>query len=93
MDEVADLIERVVRERFSGVTIQSVTVMKDADDDDDAVFLVTVVFDQKGPLDPQKTAGLARHVRHKLLERKENAFPIISFVSKSDAARVGAAAA
>ena len=93
MDEIQALIDRVVRDRFKDVAIQSVTVSKEMDYDDDAVFRVTIVFDHKGPLDARKTAGLVRHLRHELLERKESAFPIVAFVSKSDAARMGTEAA
>jgi hypothetical protein len=94
MDEIQELIDRVVRERFKDVVIQSVTVSKDTDYDDETVFRVTVVFDQKGPLDAQKTAGLVRHLRHSLIEElEESTFPIVAFISKSDAARMGTEAA
>ncbi len=93
MDKIAKLIERVVRERFADVDIQSVTVAKDINYEDDDVFRVTIVFDHKGPLDAQKTAGLVRHLRHELLEMKETTFPIVAFISKSDAARMGTEAA
>jgi hypothetical protein len=92
-DDIAHLIEDVVRERFADVNIQSVLVVKDTDYQDEAVFRVTVVFDHDGPLDSRKTAGLVRHIRHRLLERQESTFPIVTFVSKSDAARMSPAAA
>lgn len=94
MDEIQQLIDRVVRERFKDAVIQSVTVVRDTDYEDENVLRVTVVFDQKGPLDAQKSAGLVRHLRHALIgELKESTFPIVAFVSKSDAARMGTAAA
>ena len=94
MDEIQTLIDRVVRERFQDVAIQSVSVARDTDYEDENVFRVTVVFDQKGPLDAQKSAGLVRHLRHALIdELKESTFPIVAFVSKSDAARMGTEAA
>lgn len=94
MDEIAKLIDRVVRERFKDVAIQRVSVVRDTDYQDDDVFRVTVVFDHKGPLDAQRTAGLVRHLRHSLIdELKEDTFPIVAFISKSDAARMGAEAA
>jgi hypothetical protein len=93
MDEITQLIERVVRERLKEVTIDNVTVSKEVDYEDGQVFRVTIVFDQKSPLDPRKTVGLVRHLRHQLRERHEETFPILAFVSKSDAARMGTEAA
>jgi hypothetical protein len=94
MDEIQKLIDRVVRERFKDIAIQSVTAVRDTDYEDENVFRVTVVFDHKGPLDAQKSAGLVRHLRHALIgELKESTFPIVAFVSKSDAARMGTEAA
>jgi hypothetical protein len=93
MDEIAALIDRIVRERFKDVNIDRVTVVRDTDHEDDDIFRVMVVFDQRGPLDAHKSAGLARHLRHALLERKERAFPIVSFVSRSDAKRLAPEAA
>jgi hypothetical protein len=94
MDKIKTLIEGVVRDRFQGVAIQSVTVVKDTDYQDDVIFRVTVVIDQRGPLDARKTAGLVRHLRHKLIdELDEHTFPIVAYVSKSDAARMGTEAA
>ena len=75
MDEIAQLIERIVRERLDGGVIQSVSVVRDTDHHDETVFRVTVVFDQKGSLDAHKTVGLARHIRHELLKQNESTFP------------------
>lgn len=94
MDEVRKLIDRVVRERFKDVVIHTVNVIRDTDYEDETVFRVTIVFEHKGPLDAQKTAGIVRHLRHKLIdELDESTFPIVAFVSKSDAAGMGTEAA
>ncbi len=94
MDKIQTVIDRVVRERFKDYAIQSVTAVKDTDYEDEAVFRVTVVYDHKGLLDPHTSAGLVRHLRHALIgELQESTFPIVAFVSKSDAARTGAEAA
>ena len=93
MDEIAAIIERIVRERLSDGNIQSVSVVRDTDHQDETVFRVTIVFDQKGPLDAQKTVGPVRHIRHALLDRGESTFPIVAFVSKAEAARMRPAAA
>jgi hypothetical protein len=92
--EIAEIIESVIRERLTGVDIDRVQINEETDYDGDAVFRIMVVFDnKKAPLDSQKTSGIVRHIRHKLLERQETAFPIFAFVSKSDAAGIKTEAA
>ena len=93
-DVIHEIIERVVRERLSGVEIVAVKVSDDEDYEGDRIFRVMVVFDpSKGKLDAQKTAGLARHIRSRL--QSENAFshPIFRFVSRKDAKDFNADAA
>jgi hypothetical protein len=92
--DIAEIIEAVVRERLAGVAIDRVQINEETDYDGDAVFRILVVFDNnKAPLDSHKTSGIVRHIRHKLLERQETAFPIFAFVSKSDAAGIKTEAA
>ena len=83
--EVRTIIESVVRERFADAAIESVRIVEDEDSDGDAVFRVTVILDAgQGTLDPHKTASIVRHLRHKLIERHEEGFPIMTFVSKAE---------
>lgn len=92
--EARSLIEEVVRDRFGDASIVSVHVREDEDFDGDIVLYVTVVFDAKKPLDSDKTNSIVRHTRHRLMhERDDRAFPVFSFVSKSDASRLKTAAA
>jgi hypothetical protein len=93
--DFAKVIEAVIRERFVDAGIEAVRVNKETDYDGDAIFRVTVVFNPKDnhPLDAHKTASITRHIRHKLLEEHEEAFPILAFVSKADAVGAGSAAA
>jgi len=86
--DVTALIEGVVREKFADAGIEIVRIEEGRDHEGDAIFNITVVFNNAGPLDSHKTSGIARHVRHKLLAAQENAFPIFTFMSKSDAARL-----
>jgi len=91
--KTAKLIESVVRKHFADAVIDSVRVEKEAEYEDDTVFRVTVIFQGKGTLDAGKTSGITRHVRHALLEKREDRFPIFSFVSRADAAGMKPAAA
>lgn len=85
MTDAAAIIDATVRERLGDEVIDSVSVVPDADSDGDRVFVVQVIFKGPGPLDNEKTATIIRHIRHRLREQKEEAFPIISFTSQADA--------
>ncbi len=90
-DAITNLIETVIREEFGDDVIESVKVIEALDYQEDRVFKVTVVFDKRGGLDPEKTTAIVRLIRSKLSEAKEDpVFPILSFVSKGDAASLSA---
>lgn len=83
--KIAQEIERIVRDTF-GDDIDSVRVRLAQDPDGEAIFDIIVVLSQLiTALDAQKTSGITRHVRHKLLELKDDSFPIFAFMSKADA--------
>jgi malate/lactate dehydrogenase len=85
---ITKLIEDVIRDEF-GEVIESVSVVEARDYQEDRVFKVTVVFDKRGGLDAKKTAAIVRHIRQKLGRDEERMpFPILSFVSKADAAGI-----
>ena len=84
-ETVRDLIDSTVRERLAGTRINDVRVVEGKDDEGDDVIFVTVIYDQKGGLDASKTATIVRHIRHKISDPTIG-FPIITYVSKSDAA-------
>jgi hypothetical protein len=90
--KVKEAIEEVVRERLTGTDIVDVQVTEDTDCEGDTVYRVTVIYDAaKGRLDSAKTASLARYTRSRLANR--DAFPLFSFISRSDLKRTRAAAA
>jgi hypothetical protein len=81
--DIADAIETIVRDRFPE-EIASVRVTKGTDPEGDSILNITVVLERAHLLDPQKTTGIARRVRHMLLGRNQDSFPIFAFISKSD---------
>jgi hypothetical protein len=81
--DIADAIETIVRDRFPD-EVASVRVTKGTDPEGDSIFNITVVLERAQLLDSHKTAGIARRVRHMLLGRNQDSFPIFAFVSKSD---------
>ena len=92
--QIAEAIEAIIRDEFADVEIETVRVSEALDYQDDKVFNVTVVFDKRETLDPKKTAAIVRHLQSILTAQGQSIpFPILSFVSKRDAERVGAEAA
>lgn len=88
-NSLEQIISGIVRSRFPDAIIDSITVTPAMDSDGDPILRVTVVFDSEiAELDPAKLAGLARHVRPGIEERKDAAFPIFRFVSKRDNERL-----
>ena len=93
-EDIQKVIENTIREQLSDTLIDSVRVQEDIDHDGDEILRVFVIFDdEKGRPDPNKTVSMVRHVREKLHGVKEDRFPIISYVSTSDAKRINPAAA
>lgn len=83
--ELHDVIMSVLKERFDDVVIESISVDPDFDKDGDPILVVKVIFDgTKKQLDARKTSTVIRHLRPKLAEINETAFPIISYISKSE---------
>ena len=78
------LLERALRD----VKILAVNIRRSTDADGDPVLWITVVYDdaqRRGRLlDPKVTAGMVRRVRPRMLEAGEEAFPVFSYVAKSD---------
>jgi hypothetical protein len=52
-----------------------------------------IVDEGKGRLDAKRASGLTRHVRSKLAEIGESAFPLLSFISKNEAGELNTEAA
>ncbi len=93
-EDIQNVIENTIREQLSDAVIDRITVQEDIDHDGDEILRVLVIFDaEKGGHDSNKTVSMVRHVREKLHELKEDRFPIISYVSTSDAKRMTPAAA
>lgn len=88
--QAREVIEGLVRRRLEGVDINSVRVEEAEDFDGDPIFEVTVIFKAKSKLDAAIVASMVRHMRSELYDKlSETRFPIISYVSQSDAKKLG----
>lgn len=86
-------ISEVVRASLDGPGLESVHILPDFDKDGDPILRVRIVLKNIKAFDPDKAKGLVREI-FPTLEKKgvENSFPILSFLSKSDYARMSEAA-
>jgi len=84
-DDIHDLVEKVVKNRFENVQIHRVDVEEGYDHDGDAVLFVRVVFDgDVSDLKADRMSGLVRHLRSSLATLGERRFPLTSYLSKAD---------
>lgn len=93
--ELADLqgaIEQIVRDEFTDSAIEAVHVLPDTDDDGDRILRVLIVLRSPSHFDAVKAKGLLRHIFPVLKDPVRDAFPLVSFLSKSDYALLSAAA-
>jgi hypothetical protein len=85
MKQIAKVVRETLAADFDNVKIIEVIVHDDVDSDGEDVLKVKVIFEgTRKDVDPAKLAGAVRHVRPKLDEIGEKAFPLFSFISSGD---------
>jgi hypothetical protein len=90
MDEIQQIVASFVKDRLKGVSIESVAVEPDVDNDGDRALKITVIYDlgKGASLDSSKLVGMVRHLKPQLLGEHGNDFPLFRFLSKMDAAKL-----
>lgn len=84
-DNIAKLVRESLAPDFNKVKIIEVIVHDEVDSDGEAVLRVDVIFEgTPKDVDALKLTGAVRHVRPRLREMNEEAFPLFSFISKGD---------
>lgn len=79
------VIDAVLRERHGEVKFVKISVNSDVDEDGDEFLWVKAVYDgQPKNIDTEKATSMVRHLRPKLEEVDVEAFPVISYIAKSD---------
>jgi hypothetical protein len=79
-------VTEIVKHHLEGADIERVQVAESSDQDGEPVLRVMIVFDDKnGLLDTHKTTSLARILRSKITELTDFSYPILRYVSISDA--------
>ena len=86
---LTELVEAVVRRQLSDAVVDTVAVKPDVDHDGDAILRVTVVVkDGIEKLDPEKVLDTSGSIWSELGEAGIESFPIVSYMTRSDAARL-----
>ena len=89
MDKVEQILRSVLEQEFENVEILSINITPDLDEFGEKILIVKVVFDgDRRALDARKTSGLARHILPKIGAIGEDAFPVFSFIAKSELGNV-----
>lgn len=92
-DELVTLIRGLLAERLGEAVVKDVRVRRDQDADGDDILRVTVLVELNGDRVPaEQTRGLIRVARAGLADLGEEAFPIFSFMTPTEAKELGAAA-
>ncbi len=80
-----EIVQAVLKEIFGAARIGDVSVAPDYDKDGDEILRVKVVFDgTEEPFDARKATSVVRHMRPRLAQIGEQAFPLISYVSSDE---------
>ena len=82
LPKVKDVIEQTLIERCGNV-FELIAVRPDFDQYGDEILVIKAIFNEDR-LGAQRTSGLIRHLRPKLAEVGTEAFPVISFIAKSE---------
>jgi len=85
IDSIKRIVTETLKRDFDRIRILNIEIHEDVDSDGDDVLRIDVIF-QGAPqnLNAKKLSGVVRHLRPKLDEIHESAFPLLSFISKAD---------
>lgn len=83
---VENVVRSVLTDRFPDAKVAKIAIRSDVDNDGDDILRVIVVLEGvPSQLDKKALVGFVRHLRSRLEEVNHEEFPILSFISKSEA--------
>ena len=82
LPKIKDVIETTLRERCGNV-FELIAVKPDFDEYGDEILVIRAVFN-KDRLGARRTSGLRRDLRRRVAEAGTDAFPVVSFIAKSE---------
>jgi hypothetical protein len=81
-------IEKTIRDRLPSGAVESVRIQEQFDNDGEPIFRITVVLKNPRSINRREMISLARHIQGAMTE---NRFPLLEFLSVSDARKREAA--
>jgi len=85
--EVTRIVADTIKKQLAPCEV-GVHVRKSFDEDGDPLLVIMVVIGTECEPDRKKMLGLVRHIRSNLDDATAAGFPLVSFVSKRDAAKM-----
>ena len=82
LPRVKDIVETMFRERCDNV-FELIALRPDVDEYGGEILVIKAAFN-KDRLGSQRTSGLRRDLRQRLAEAGSEAFPVFSFIAKSE---------
>lgn len=83
---ISKVVSETLSKDFDNLKITNVEVLRDVDFDGDPILKIEITFvGTRRDIDARKISGAVRHVRPKLSAIGELAFPMLSFITQSDA--------
>ncbi len=82
LPRVKDIVQKTLKERCGDV-FELVSVRPDFNEYGDEILVIKAVFNEDRP-GVRRTSGLIPHLRAKLAKLSTEAFPVISFIAKSE---------
>jgi hypothetical protein len=84
-NQISKIVADTLKRDFDSVRIVDVNVRSDVDRDGDRILRIEVIFEgHQKDVNVRKLSAAVRHIRPKLFKIGEQAFPLISFISKGD---------
>lgn len=85
LERAQTVVEDVLREQSTSVPLELLSMRPEVDGDGDEFIWVRLIHDREpGMLGSELQLGLMRRLRSRLEEVDVDAFPVLSFVARSD---------
>ena len=83
--KIREIVKKDLSKHFDRVKIFKIEVQEDVGVDEEEILRINVIFDgEPKSLNAQELVGTVRRLRPKLDKIEESAFPLLSFISKSE---------
>lgn len=88
LDKIREAVRATLSRDFASVRIIDIRIHEDVDADGDEMLRIDVIFEgSPKDVDAKKLSGVVRHLRPRLNDLSESAFPLLSFISAAEASR------